>query len=59
MRIERTIVKMEYSVEQIRPDGDGAEFCLAKYKPFRLHALKTEPQCGCSNLTDSPIVSEN
>lgn len=40
-----TIAAMEYTVEQIQPDEAGVEFFLAKYKPFRLQALQTDPQC--------------
>lgn len=36
---------MEYTVEQIQPDEAGTEFFLSHYKPFRLTALKTDPEC--------------
>ncbi|ATY59265.1 Acyl-N-acyltransferase [Cordyceps militaris] len=35
---------MDYTVEQIKPDEAGVEFFLEKYKPFRLEALRTDPQ---------------
>ncbi|KAJ9164570.1 Acyl-CoA N-acyltransferase [Coniochaeta hoffmannii] len=35
---------MEYTIDIIRPDGEGIQFYLTSYKPFRLLALQLSPE---------------
>ncbi len=36
---------MQFTTEVLPKDREGIDFYVAKYRPFRLRALKAEPSC--------------
>lgn len=41
----------DYKITLLSKDDAGAELMVSRYKPFRLLALQTEPQCTSPSLS--------